>query len=151
MSGSSNEAAGNALGRYVTRVMKENSLSARDVAEASGTKVTTAYVTAISNGTAASPSADRINSLALGLGVDRFELFAVACGAQTFTDDVPQEGGVARPFELLGLLSGDSVGPWLRAIVQHAARLEPTELEAVLLTVYRFILAKEDREKGEKR
>ena len=148
MTGSGDKRALKDLGRYVSRVMKTNGLSAQDVAYASGRKITRAYVTAISRGTATSPSVERILGLAQGLGVDRYELFSVACGSLS---NEPGADEMLRPPEFLELMNGERVGPWLRAIVQHAAQLEPNELEAVLLSVYRLIAAKEDRGKGEKR
>ncbi|HSB09595.1 MAG TPA: helix-turn-helix transcriptional regulator [Blastocatellia bacterium] len=151
MIGSHVNSAQDDLGRYVSHVMSSKGLSARDVADASGGRITRAYVTAICKGTAKRLSLDRILGLAQGLGVDRYEVFSISCGPPELPSAGRGADEILQPSELLELINGQRVGPWLRAIVQSAAQLEPNELEAVLLTLYRLISAKEDRGKGQRR
>jgi len=125
--------------------MKTKGLSARDVAEAAKGRITRAGVEAIRKGTAKSPTVDAVEGLARGLGVDRYEIFNVACGPRDLRPGEAGSDETPQPSELLELLNEERLGPWLSAIVQNGARLEPNELEAVLLTVYRLISAKEGR------
>ena len=67
------------LSRYVRRVMKEKRLKQREIERRSGGKITDGYVADILCGRAKNPSVEKITALAQGLGVDPYELFAVAC------------------------------------------------------------------------
>lgn len=66
------------LAQYVTRTMKAQGLTPRDVEARSGKTIADAYVTKIMKGTAANPSDAKLKSLAVGLGVDEDEVFKVA-------------------------------------------------------------------------
>lgn len=145
MVGSSGSKVRRDLARYVSRTMKTKGLSARDVAEGANGQITRAGVEAIRKGTAKSPTVDAILGLARGLSVDRYEIFNIACGPREPQKSEPGFDEILETSELVELLNGERLGPWLRAIVQNGARLEPNELEALLLTVYRLISAKEDR------
>ena len=128
-----------ALGPYVSRVMKAKGLSPRDVARRSGSGITASYVAGIMRGDAANPSVDKIKALASGLGVDRHDLFDVACGPSDDGADKPHGNGRLQALELLDLMKKVAVSPRLMATLEHAANLEADELEAVLLSIQRFI------------
>jgi transcriptional regulator with XRE-family HTH domain len=66
---------------YVRRITKLKGLTNRDVQRLSGCKITDSYVASIKIGRAHNLSAEKLAALAEGLGVDRDELFHVACGA----------------------------------------------------------------------
>lgn len=80
-----------ALGSYVSQMMEAAGLSARQVAERSGHRITAAYVTGIMKGSAANPSVEKLKALAQGLGVCRDELFNVACGGPS--GELPRKMG----------------------------------------------------------
>jgi len=65
---------------YVRRITKLKGLTNRDVQRLSGGKITDSYVASIKIGRAHNLSAEKLAALAEGLGVDRDELFHVACG-----------------------------------------------------------------------
>lgn len=65
---------------YVRRITKLKGLTNRDVQRLSGGKITDSYVASIKIGRAHNLSAEKLSALAEGLGVDRDELFHVACG-----------------------------------------------------------------------
>ena len=140
------------LGRYVNQVMNTKGLSARNVAERSGGKITGGYVTGIMKGVAANPSVDKIKALATGLGVDRYELFAIACGPDERTADRSQANEKLQALELLDLMKRAVVSPRLMKLVEQAVHMRPKELEAVLGSVDRFMEARQKaRGKGKRR
>jgi transcriptional regulator with XRE-family HTH domain len=133
------------LSRYVSQVMKAKGLSPRDVSRRSGKGITASYVAGIMRGNAANPSVDKIKALASGLDVDRYELFDIACGPSDNRADQPQGYERLQALELLDLMKKAAVSPTLMATMEHAAQLQPKELEAVLLSIQRFISV---RQKG---
>jgi transcriptional regulator with XRE-family HTH domain len=68
------------LKEYVRRIMKLKGLTNRDVQRLSGGRITDSYVASIKIGRAENPSADKLEALAEGLGVDADELFHITCG-----------------------------------------------------------------------
>ena len=143
MTGSHNKAPDKKdLGRYVSRVMKAKGLSPRDVSRRSGKGITASYVAGIMRGIAANPSVDKIKALASGLGVDRYELFDIACGPSDNRADRPQGSERLQTLELLDLMKKAAVSPTLMATMEQAAQLQPGELDAVLLSIQRLIGAR---------
>ena len=130
------------LGRYVSRVMEAKGLSPRGVSRRSGRGITASYVAGIMRGIAANPSVDKIKALASGLGVDRYELFDIACGPSEDGADGAQGTERLQALELLDLMKKAAVSPKLMAIMEQAAHLQPRELEAVLLSMQRLIGAR---------
>jgi transcriptional regulator with XRE-family HTH domain len=131
------------LGRYLSQVMKAKGLSPRDVSRRSGKGITASYVAGIMRGSAANPSVDKIKALASGLGVDRYELFDVACGPSDNRADQPQGSDRLQALELLELMKKAAVSPTLLATMEYASQLQPRELEAVLLSMQRLIGARQ--------
>jgi transcriptional regulator with XRE-family HTH domain len=68
------------LGEYVSRVMDEKNLKVKDVERRAGGIISDSYVTNIMNGVATNLTIEKLNALAVGLGVDKVELFKVASG-----------------------------------------------------------------------
>jgi transcriptional regulator with XRE-family HTH domain len=140
------------LGRYVSQVMKAKGLSPRGVSRRSGGGITASYVAGIMRGTAANPSVDKIKALASGLGVDRYELFDIACGPSDNRADQPQGSDRLQALELLELMKKAAVSPTLLATMEHAAQLQRRELDAVLLSMQRLIGARQKAgSKGKRR
>ena len=139
MSGSKKEARlRKHLGPYVTRVMAAKGLSPRDVAVNSGNRITAGYVTGIMKGTSANPSVDKLNALAVGLDVDLYELFDVACG---LSDQGTRRGSGSdrlRALEVLELMRKVVVNPVLMSMVETGAHLPTKELEVVLAALERI-------------
>jgi transcriptional regulator with XRE-family HTH domain len=127
------------LGRYLSQVMKAKGLSPRDVSRRSGKGITASYVAGIMRGNAANPSVDKIKALASGLGVDRYELFDIACGPSEGKADRAHGNERLQALELLDLMKKVAVSSTLMATMEDAAQLQPRELDAVLLSIQRFI------------
>jgi hypothetical protein len=126
------------LGPYVTRVMAAKGLSARDVAVNSGNRITAGYVTGIMKGTSANPSVDKLSALAVGLDVNLYELFDVACG---FSDQGPRRSSGSerlRALEVLELMRKVVVSPVLMAMIETGAQLPTKELEIMLAALERI-------------
>jgi transcriptional regulator with XRE-family HTH domain len=119
--------------------MKAKGLSPRSVAKRSGSGITASYVAGIMRGDAANPSVDKIKALASGLGVDRYELFEIACGLSDDGADKPRGNERLQALELLDLMKKIAVSPSLTRTLEKAAHLQSKELEAVLLSIQRFI------------
>ena len=91
----------NGLDEYVKRVMKLKGLTQKDVQRSSGGRITDGYVASITTGRARNLSVDKIGALADGLGVDRDELFHVACGTSEELNDRRKEGPTVDPLMIL--------------------------------------------------
>jgi transcriptional regulator with XRE-family HTH domain len=68
------------LREYVRSVMAQKGLSVPDIAKQSGGTIKASYIFDILSGKTKYISVDKLNALALGLGVDSVELFKVASG-----------------------------------------------------------------------
>jgi transcriptional regulator with XRE-family HTH domain len=68
------------LSEYVSRVMRQKGLSAREVERRSARAITDAYVMQIVKGSTTNLSISKAQALATGLGADEDELFRVARG-----------------------------------------------------------------------
>lgn len=113
------------LSKYVSRIMRQNSLSARDVERRSGKAITDAYVTHIVKGNAANLSIVKAQALAVGLGVDEDELFRVARGVpmkpKTAVMDAPISAPeITKAVQLLLALSPQKLRRLLKIIEREA-------------------------------
>lgn len=126
------------LGPYVTRLMGAKGLSARDVAVNSGNRITAGYVTGIMKGTSANPSVDKLSALAVGLDVDLYELFDVACGLSAQAARRSSGSDRLRALEVLELMRKVVASPVLMAMVETGAQLPTKELEVVLAALERI-------------
>jgi transcriptional regulator with XRE-family HTH domain len=68
------------LAEYVKRVRDEKGLSLQDVERRAHKRITSGYVSRVENGQSFNLTVDRLQALALGLGVDEDNIFAVARG-----------------------------------------------------------------------
>src|SRR4051812_106443 len=68
------------LADYVRRVRTEKALSLEDVSKMSGGRIGRSHINRIENGLSTSPSPQRLQALAKGLGVSEEEVFAAARG-----------------------------------------------------------------------
>lgn len=122
------------LSSYVSRIMKLKALSPRDVAEKSGNSITGAYVTSMMSGIATNPSVEKLNALAMGLGVDAVELFYVASG-------LPQEAiahesvDTSHTLMILEMMQKIAANPDMTELVQEVLRLNPHEQKIILRTL----------------
>ena len=120
------------LSRYVRRVMREKRLKQREIERRSGGKITDGYVADILCGRAKNPSVEKLSALASGLGVDPYELFAVAC------DSLEHESGERYKRDLpditsfLEMMREVGENPDLIRIMEQALRLTPQERMVIL-------------------
>lgn len=75
------------LADYVRRLRGEKRLSLADVAQLSGGQITRSHISRIENGELTNVGLDKLRALAKGLGVDEEEIFAVARGVRSVTED----------------------------------------------------------------
>ena len=125
------------LSGYVRRIMKVKGLTQKDVQQLSGGKITDGYVASIITGRAKNLSVEKIQALAVGLGVDTDELFHVACGGATGS---PQRKGIisSDALAVVELLQKLVVNPDLNEIVEEVMRLKPDERTILLLSIKRL-------------
>jgi hypothetical protein len=74
------------LREYLRAVMKEKELSVPEIQKRSNGKIRTSYIFDILSGKTKHISVDKLNALALGLGVDGVELFKIASGYKPAPD-----------------------------------------------------------------
>jgi transcriptional regulator with XRE-family HTH domain len=74
------------LREYLRAVMKQQDLSVPEIQKRSGNKIKQSYIFDILSGKTKHISVDKLNALALGLGVDSVELFKVASGYKPAPD-----------------------------------------------------------------
>jgi len=122
--------------------MKAKGFSARQVAERADDAITSGYVTGIRKGIAENPSVDKILALAKGMGVDAFELFAIACGLPERQAQLPIAKDRLDVLELLDLMRKVAVNPSLMKLIDNCSRLSAKEIEAVHNSTRRLLDAK---------
>lgn len=66
------------LGAYVGRIVKEKKLTYKEVARRSRGRISAQYISDLVDGVASNPSVEKLQGLALGLGVSEDEIFAFA-------------------------------------------------------------------------
>ena len=122
------------LAEYVSRIMQEKNLHAKDVQRRSGDKIDDAYVIKIMKGITTNPSISKTQALAEGLGVDEDELFRVARalplkGKQT-------KGGEPWPGPVLAKAIVQIVAsPELTRAVKTLLSLKPAKLKAMVALI----------------
>jgi transcriptional regulator with XRE-family HTH domain len=110
------------LAEYVTRVMKDKNLRAKDVQNRSGDKIDDAYVVKIMKGITTNPSITKTQALAAGLGIDEDEVFKVARGIPI--NENSSRGGDPWPSSLL-----------IQAMERITSNLDLTRAVKTLLTM----------------
>jgi transcriptional regulator with XRE-family HTH domain len=116
------------LRAYVIRVMQEKGLSEWQIQKRANGKVSDSYVKSIISGKAKSISVEKLNALAVGLGVDGVELYRVASG-----EDIPQKEEDPWPGSvLLNALQKIMTNPELTTLTKTILRLKPAKIKAIL-------------------
>lgn len=122
------------LAEYVTRIMQEKDLRAKDVERRSGNEIDDAYVIKIMKGTTTNPSISKTQALARGLGVDEDELFRVARGLPLKGKHT--RGGEPWPGPVLAKAIERIVSnPELTRAVQTLLSLKPAKLKAIVALI----------------
>lgn len=130
-------AKNNGLDEYVKRVMKLKGLTQKDVQRLSGGRITDGYVASITTGRARNLSVDKIGALAEGLGVDRDELFHVACGTTEKPDDRRKDGPAVDPLMILETVQKAVASPDVTEILDQVVKLSPEERRVFLKSLKR--------------
>ncbi|MFY9607056.1 MAG: helix-turn-helix domain-containing protein [Blastocatellia bacterium] len=125
------------LARYIARVLKEKRLSLHDVQVMSGWKITDAYVGSIIRGRASNPSVEKLQALALGLGVDEDEIFRVARGI-VGTSDRDRNPDPWHSVMILRLMEQVVSKPDLKEILDEVVELSEEDRAFVLRTAKSF-------------
>lgn len=123
------------LSDYVTQVVRLKGLSAREVAQRSGGKITAGYVIGLMKGTARNPSIEKIKALASGLGVNVHEVFDAGCGIPRSTAAEKAKVDPSHAVMVIDLARKLAVNPQLARIVQEAVRLSPQKQATVMKLV----------------
>jgi transcriptional regulator with XRE-family HTH domain len=119
------------LAEYVTRVMKDKKLRAKDVQRRSGDKIDDAYVIKIMKGITTNPSITKTQALAAGLEVDEDEVFKVARGIPV--NESSSRGGDPWPSRLLiQAMERITSTPELTRAVKTLLAMKPARLKALL-------------------
>lgn len=122
------------LSRYVRRVMKEKSLTQRDVEVNSGGGITDGYVADILSGDARNPSIEKIAALARGLDVNPYELFDIACGPLEKSAAARQTVSLPPVVPFLEMMLEVADSPELMKLMEEAIQLRPEERAVLLLS-----------------
>ncbi|MCI0488532.1 MAG: helix-turn-helix domain-containing protein [Blastocatellia bacterium] len=120
------------LSRYIRRVMKEKHLKQREIERRSGGKITDGYVADLLRGRASNPSIDKLSALACGLGVDPYEVFAVACNAPEPESGRRRGQGPPDITSFLEMMQEVAENPDLIRIMEEALRLTPEERMVII-------------------
>ena len=119
------------LAEYVTRVMKDKNLRAKDVQRRSGDQIDDAYVIKIMRGITTNPSITKTQALAAGLGVDEDEVFKVARGVPI--NESRSRGGDPWPSSLLiQAMERITSNLELTHAVKTLLAMKPAKLKALL-------------------
>lgn len=132
------------LARYIARVLKEKGLSLHDVQVMSGWKITDAYVSSIIRGRATNPSVEKLQALALGLGVDEDEIFRVARGL-TETGNRDRNSDPWHSVMVLRLMEQVISKPGLKELLEDVLELSEEDRALVLRTARSFSKSSQTR------
>ncbi len=115
------------LRAYVIRIMQEKGLSEWQIQKRANGRVSDSYVKSIISGKAKSISVEKLNALAVGLGVDGVELYKIASG-----EDIPQKEEDLWPGSvLLNALQKIMTSPELTALIKAILHSKPAKIKAV--------------------
>ena len=120
-----------ALRAYLRQLIHTRELTAVGIEERSGGRITDGYVADILSGKTKRPSAQKLQALADGLGVDGAELYKITVG---YKPVAAAPGDPANRWSSLRLLSAmDQIvhSPELTDIVQKLLTLEADELKEI--------------------
>jgi transcriptional regulator with XRE-family HTH domain len=115
------------LSEYVRRVMKLKGLTQKDVQRMSGERITDGYVASITIGRASNLSVEKLQALAVGLGVDADELFHVACGKSEEAGGGRNQGRAPDALMILETVQRAVVSPDVTEILHAVVRMSAEE------------------------
>lgn len=138
------------LARYIARILKEKRLSLHDVQVMSGWTITDAYVGSIIRGRASNPSVEKLQALALGLGVDEDEIFRVARG-MAGTSGRDRNADPWHSMRILRLMEQVVSQPDLKEILEEVVELSEEDRAVVLRTAKSFSKSPQTRVAAESR
>ncbi len=110
------------LSEYVSRVMRQKNLNARDVERNSGNKINNSHVIKLMKGIETNPSMNAVKALAEGLDVNPHEILTATTGRPP--DDRPPAVDV---MELLGMIEKLASDPELIEALRGLLRLSKEE------------------------
>lgn len=113
---------GENLSEYVSRVMRQKNLNARDVERNSGNKINNSHVIKLMKGVETNPSMNAVKALAEGLDVNPHEILTATTGRPP--DDQPPAVDV---MELLGMIEKLASEPELIEALRGLLRLSKEE------------------------
>src|SRR5215470_5958531 len=113
------------LKEYVSRVMREKRLTAKEIERRSDGGIGDSHVINVANGITTNLTLDRVKGLALGLGVDPVELFRVAIGLPPMEINLPL---ITRVFEKLS-------NPDLARLLIIVDKMSQKQLKAMMKTI----------------
>ena len=112
---------------FVKQRMEELGISEWQVQKRANGKVSDSYVKNIISGKAKSISVEKLNALAIGLGVDGVELYKIASG-----EDIPQKQEDPWPgFTVLNAIQQIMTNPDLSEIVKDLLIMKPSKIKAL--------------------
>jgi transcriptional regulator with XRE-family HTH domain len=123
---------GEKLNEYVTRVMRQKNLNARDVERNSGYKINNSHVSKLMKGLETNPSMNAVSALAEGLDVNPHEILTATTGRPP--DDSPPAVDL---MEMLGMIEKLASDHELIEALRGLLRLSKQE-RAVHLRVMRL-------------
>jgi transcriptional regulator with XRE-family HTH domain len=119
---------GEKFSEYITRIMKQKGLSARDVERNSGNRIDNSHVSKFLRGSETNPSANAMKALAAGLGVNPHDVFAAVTGYLS-DQSAPSSPDV---LEVLSMMEKVAINPELMEVLRELIRLSPEELASHL-------------------
>lgn len=106
------------LAEFVSRIMNEKNLTARDVESKSGFNITHSYVNKIKNGDAKNPSSPKLQALAKGLDQPEEIIFAIVRGKKADSEKISNErfADIAKGYAALSPGERESLEPFIAAV-----------------------------------
>ena len=118
-----------ALRAYLRQYLLANPVTGIEIEERSGGRITDGYVSDIVSGKTKRPSAEKLQALADGLGLDGAELYKIAVGYKQPPEDTSDPWPSAR---LLSAIEQIVHSRELTQIVQKLLTLDSTQLSEIL-------------------
>jgi|SRR5215216_1419220 len=127
--------------QFVQRIMRQKSLTLRNIEENSGGKISNSYISKILNGNVTNPTADKIVALAKGLKVDAHEVFTAISG---------EERSGHNPMVFADLVQQLASDPKLVELLQEWLRM-PERERVTMLRSLRFINKQREKKKSKEK
>jgi hypothetical protein len=114
------------LAAYIRRVMKAKNLKAVEIEARSEGKITNSYISDILHGNTKTISVDKVNALAVGMGVDSVEVFQAASGNKIVEGKDPWPS-----HSLLYVMQSVVKNPDLTATLKALVTMKPAKVKAL--------------------